>query len=160
MKKSKLFLIIILLLYAIPKTLAQQGSIPSGGVATGSGGSSSYSIGQINYMTATGSGGIAAQGVQQSLEISILGIDSFPEIILEADIYPNPAGEFVNLKIYNFEYQNLNMDLVDITGKQILFEKITTSETKISLINRESKVYLLNIRNINKIIKTFKIIKN
>jgi Secretion system C-terminal sorting domain len=160
MKKNKTFLIMILLLYAVPTTHAQQASVASGGVATGIGGTVNYSVGQTDYLTATGSSGTATQGVQQPFEISILGIDSFPEIVLEMTISPNPATEFVNLKINNFDYQNLNFELVDITGKQILFEKVASSETEISLINYPTKIYLLNITNRNKLIKTFKIIKN
>ena len=49
---------------------AQEIPIASGAVATGIGGSSSYTVGQVVYTTNTGSNGSVAQGVQQPYEIS------------------------------------------------------------------------------------------
>jgi hypothetical protein len=46
---------------------AQNNTVSSGGVASGSGGSSTYSIGQLDYMPASGSGGSATFRVAASL---------------------------------------------------------------------------------------------
>ena len=44
-----------------------QDAIPAtGGDATGSGGSASYTVGQIGYTTNTGTNGSVAEGVQQA----------------------------------------------------------------------------------------------
>jgi len=50
--------------------LQAQETIPaSGGKASGSGGTASYSFGQVVYTTYTGTNGLVAQGVQQPFEI-------------------------------------------------------------------------------------------
>lgn len=50
---------------------AQQTVPATGGVATGSGGTVSYTVGQVADTTQTGSGGTVTQGVQQPFEIWI-----------------------------------------------------------------------------------------
>lgn len=49
---------------------AQETTLTAGGEATGSGGSVSYSIGQLFYMTKTGTTGSVSEGVQQPIEIA------------------------------------------------------------------------------------------
>ena len=69
---------------------AQQATLTSGGMATGSG-SVAYSIGQIAYTTVTNSAGSIAQGVQHPIEIYTLGVDNFVNISLKMKAYPNPT---------------------------------------------------------------------
>ena len=54
----------------------------------------------------------------------------------------------------------MSINLFDLTGKQIYYQKITNSETQIELENLPKNVYLLQVADQNKTIKTFKIIKN
>jgi Secretion system C-terminal sorting domain len=157
MKKLKLLLF---LLFVFAKSNAQQNVVVSGANATGSGGSASYSIGQIDYITATGTGGTATQGVQQPFEIVTLSGQEFTEISLQLMVYPNPTSSLVNLKIDNFNLENLSYQLIDLNGREILNKKITESETQIQLENNPSDIYLLNVNQENKTIKTFKIFKN
>ena len=49
--------------------IAQEAPTTSGGDATGSGGSVAFSIGQVVYVTNTGSTGTEAEGVQQPYEV-------------------------------------------------------------------------------------------
>ncbi|MHC1706606.1 MAG: T9SS type A sorting domain-containing protein [Bacteroidales bacterium] len=65
MKKIVLFLGCCLLGWGTTDLLAQQGNVAAGGLATGAGGSASYSIGQMDYLSATGTGGSLIQGLQQ-----------------------------------------------------------------------------------------------
>lgn len=64
--------VIVLFCLGITNTFAQQANASSGAVASGSGGSVSYSVGQLVIKTETGSAGSVAQGVQQPYEISEL----------------------------------------------------------------------------------------
>jgi len=138
---------------------AQQANVTSGGNATGTSGTSSYSIGQVSYSSATGTNGSVNQGVQQPYEIFTLGNDDFPEIKLLITVYPNPTTAFVNLKIENHSLENLQYQLFDNNGRQIQSQKITTSETQIAMENLATAIYLLNVFEDNKVLKTFKIIK-
>jgi hypothetical protein len=139
---------------------AQQANVTSGGNATGTNGTSTYSIGQMSYSNASGTNGSVYQGVQQPYEIFTLGNDNFPEIKVVMTAYPNPTKAFVNLKIENHSLENLQYQLFDSNGRQIQSKKITTSETQISMENLATAIYLLNVFKGNEVLKTFKIIKN
>jgi hypothetical protein len=65
MKKIILFLGCCLLGWGTTDLLAQHGNVAAGGQATGAGGTASYSIGQVNYLTASGNNGSLIQGLQQ-----------------------------------------------------------------------------------------------
>ena len=159
MKKTHLLLMLILCI-GFNNIQAQQSTLSSGGNTTGGGGSISYSIGQIDYVMATGSTGSASQGLQQPFEISTLSAEEFTQISLQMRVYPNPTTSYVNLMIENYDFQDLNFQLFDLAGKQIINQKITSSETKIDLDNLSKNVYLLQVMNQIGTIKTFKIIKN
>jgi Secretion system C-terminal sorting domain len=146
--------------FSLFSTSAQQANVASGGNTTGTGGSLSYSIGQVAYTNQVGTNGSVNQGVQQPFEIFTLGNDDFPEITLLMTVYPNPTTSFINLNIQNYSTENMYYQLFDITGKQIQSQKITTTETQIQMENVASAVYLLNVIEENRLLKTFKIIKN
>jgi hypothetical protein len=139
---------------------AQQSANATGGDASGSGGTAAYSVGQIVYTTNTATTGSVAQGVQQPYEISIVsGIDN-PTVNIELSAYPNPTTDYIKLKVEGEKFEDLNYTLVDITGKLIASEKITSSTEIIGMENLASACYLLRVTNNNKELKTFKIIKN
>jgi hypothetical protein len=152
--KTKRLLLLLLFGFFIQNALAQKSVVASGGNATGTGGKVSYSIGQVAYTTATGTGG------QQPFEIVTLGTDNFPEIKLTMAVYPNPTTSLVNLTVDNFDFEKLQFYLTDINGKQLQSRKIIDAETQIEMENLPQAVYFLNVLENNKTIKTFKIIKN
>jgi hypothetical protein len=143
-------------------TIQAQNAIPaSGGNASGSGGTASYTIGQVGYTTNTGTNGSVAQGVQQPYEISVVtGIAEAKDISLEIEVYPNPATDYIKLKIGNYEVQNLRYQLYDINARLLQDNKIVDNETNIVMSYYMSATYFLKVTDNNKVIKTFKIIKN
>lgn len=149
-------------LFGYGTTIIAQTTIPaSGGNASGSGGTASYSVGQIVYIKNTGTNGSASQGVQQPYEISVVtGIEEAKDILLEFVVYPNPASDLVRLKISNFEIQNLKYQLYDMNGNLMQQNYIFSDETNISLQSFLPSTYFLKIIQDRKEIKTFKIIKN
>lgn len=158
MKTKQLFFLFSFLFFL--KANAQQSLNAAGGDATGSNGKISYSIGQIDYVSATGSNGSVSQGVQQPFEIFTLGTDDFPNIILQAIVYPNPTSSNINLIIENYSIDNLHYNLYDIQGRSIANQKITQQETNITMENLQNTNYFLQVFDNNKTLKTFKIIKN
>lgn len=82
---------LVLLALCFGELSAQESYNASGGEASGTGGSSSYSIGQV-FSTHHKSGkGSFSSGVQQPYEILILtGID-VRAISLELSVFPNPT---------------------------------------------------------------------
>ena len=158
--KMKQILIFIFFFIGVINTHAQQTSLSSGNNATGLGGSTSYSVGQVVYTTNIGTTGSMAQGVQQPYEISTLGNDNFPDIVVKWSAYPNPTSNQITLEIENYDVTNLNYQMIDLSGKIIETNKITQDQTNIDMSNRVTSIYFITIVENNKTLKTFKIIKN
>lgn len=141
-------------------TYAQQSTMAAGGDATGSGGSASFSVGQIVYTTLTGPTGSMAQGVQQPYEISVLlGDVDLPGISLNMNAYPNPTVDFLYLEIDNYRNDALYYQLIDINGKVLQSKKIIESSTSVSMENMLPSTYFLKVQHADKTIKTFRIVK-
>jgi hypothetical protein len=152
---------VILLCFGMFGLQAQQVVTTSGGNASGSGGTASYTIGQIVYTTNANSNGSVAQGVQQPYEISVItAIEDAKDINLIFSVYPNPTTDFLTLKIENYELENLSYWLYSVNGNLIETKKVLSAETQISMTNQISGTYFLKLTEGNKDVKTFKIIKN
>ena len=152
--------LMMLLLLSFGFSNAQQAIDASGGDAIGTNGKVSYSIGQVAYVSATGSNGSVSQGVQQPFEIFTLGTDHFPTIILQALVYPNPTSANVILKMENYSLENASIQLYDIQGRTVIEQKISQNETSITMENLAASNYILQVLDNKKPIKSFKIIKN
>lgn len=139
---------------------AQQANVASGGNATGSGGSSSYSIGQIVYTTNSGSTGTVAQGIQQSYEITALSNTDLTALTLSVQTYPNPTTDKIVLALNNLEPTALSYVLYDLNGRTIANAVVNQTETPIEMQNLAAGVYILKVNQNNSELKTFKIIKN
>ena len=68
--------------------LAQNATVSAGGTATGSGGTLTFTIGQIADQKVDGNGQYIIEGVQQPYEIQTVGVDNYPNISLNAVVYP------------------------------------------------------------------------
>ncbi|MFC2111187.1 T9SS type A sorting domain-containing protein [Bacteroidota bacterium] len=143
-------------------TIQAQQVIPAaGGNATGSGGSVSFTVGQIVYSTQSGTNGSVAEGVQQPYEISeVMGIKEARDISLLCTVFPNPTNDFITLKIENYKIKNISYLLSDINGKLLDRSIITDEQTDIVMGNIPPGTYFLQIINKKRKIKTFKIVRN
>ena len=161
MKHIKSFLCFIFLC-GFGITTQGQNTIPAtGGNATGSGGSISYTVGQITCNTISGTNGIVSQGVQQPYEISIVtALEEAKDISLICSVYPNPTSNYLTLKIGDYKNDDLYYWLYGVSGNLIETKKVLANETQISIINQVSGTYFLKLTSGNIEIKTFKIIKN
>jgi hypothetical protein len=159
--KKKLKLILSFLFGIGIFVLQAQETVPiSGGNAEGDGGTASYTVGQIVNITNTATTGTSAQGVQQPYEISVItGIGDALGILLEMVVYPNPATDFLKLKLVDNEAINLRYQLLDLNGSLLLNARIESQETSISMQTFKPSTYFLKIIKGNKEIKIFKIIK-
>ncbi|MDO9185415.1 MAG: T9SS type A sorting domain-containing protein [Bacteroidia bacterium] len=137
---------------------AQQNTDASGGNAYGTGGSASFSIGQVDYITASDSSGNTTQGLQQSYEILI--IKGIEEIDINLTLYPNPAADFVVLSVQNTNIQNMTYLLYDMQGKLIENKKLNSNQTSISMADLANDIYFIKVLDNDSELKVFKIIKN
>jgi hypothetical protein len=162
MKQTKAkFGALFLFLIGMTGLQAQVAVTTTGGNASGSGGTSSYTVGQLGYTTNTGTTGSVAQGVQQPYEISIvIGLEEAKEIELSCVLYPNPTTDFVNLKLNSFKVENISYQIFDFNGKLLDLKKVEGSETSIEMKSYADAVYFLKVFQGEKELKTFKIVKN
>ena len=93
--------------------------------AAGTGGSLSYSIGQVFYTIHTGTSGAVLQGVQNPFEFQTFSNSELTTVNLTAVTYPNPTSDYVVLKISDSALDNLSYKLFDFTGKGISNGNIT-----------------------------------
>lgn len=161
MKKNKpYFLFFLITIISFFKSYAQESVNVSGNTATWTGGTSSYSVGQITYTSQSGTGGLVNLGVQQPYEIVTLGNDDFAAINLVISAYPNPTTDLLYLVISNDKWNDLSYQLFDMNGRTLVnLKKIIASETNVSMQELQRGIYFLAVNNENKTIKTFKIIK-
>ena len=163
MRRKRLKLCIVFLLgIGLTVNLQAQEAIPAtGGNASGSGGSVSYTIGQVFYTTNTGTNGSMAEGVQQPYEISVVvGIEQAEGINLICTVYPNPATDLLTLEVEIPDNANLFFQLYDMMGKLLVSKKLIDIKTIIPMANLAPATYFLKVTDNQKVVKTFKIIKN
>lgn len=158
--KKNLFLFLIFNLLLSEGLFAQQGPNASGGQGVGVGGSVTYTLGQIDYITVTGAGGTIHQGLQQPFEIQVVAGINENHINLTVAVYPNPATDFLILKVDDREIEKLNYQLYDTQGKLLSSEKLKSSETTINVSELPQAAYFIKVFENKNEIKTFKIIKN
>lgn len=165
MYKNKLRVFILFtFLIGFSKLQAQEVISAAGGNASGSGGTSSYTIGQIFYTTNAGNTGSIAQGVQQPFEILVMSrIEQTKDINLICTAYPNPTCNNLTLTIEDPNNFDLMYILFDINGGFVENKKVIYNETTIIMTNRSAGIYFLRVYKADssskKGIKTFKIIK-
>ena len=141
------------------KSNAQELPNVSGGDALGSGGSSSYSIGQIAYTTNVGITGSVAQGVQQAYEFSITTGQEEASINLSFSTFPNPTTNFLILQVDALESSSLAYQLYDLNGKLLDQQEITNTQTCILMEYLSVSSYFLKVIQNDKVVKTFRILK-
>lgn len=162
--RMKLCVLFLCLLWLGLAGLKAQVSVPAaGGNASGSGGKVSYSVGQVVYSSTSGTNGSVGQGVQQVYIISVTtGVEN-KGIDLSYSVYPNPATDYLTLKLVDCKSVNYSYQLFDLRGRMLEAKSITGEETSISMQALAGGNYLLRIVETTsgtaKEVKSFKIIK-
>ncbi|WP_026755819.1 T9SS type A sorting domain-containing protein [Sediminibacter sp. Hel_I_10] len=147
------------LLFATQLIYSQETIPASGGEATGSGGSSCYSVGQLVFVTNIGSGGTVSQGVQQSIELYTLSNPELKTVNLSAVIYPNPTSDYVMLAISDLNLTDMSYALYDLQGREVAKGLTAHTNTEIGMQGMASGTYILKVNQDNNELKAFKIIK-
>jgi len=140
--------------------LAQESLVPSGGNATGSNGSMSYSVGQIAFHTNSTTEGRVTCGVQQPYEISgVSGISEDKAIFLPIRAYPNPVSDHLFLCVDESGHPNLQYQLYDLQGRLLYSEHIRCRKTKIPMNDLVPATYFIRVFQDNSDLISIKIIK-
>ena len=163
MKRIEGLLIMIAALFGTFSLNAQSAIVPVGGDAQGNGGSVSYTVGQIAMETATNGGGSVSvvEGVQQPYEIQTVGVNQYPQISLNAKVFPNPAENMVQLELNGFDIPatGLQAYLYDGNGKLLRKMSVTDDLTTFHIGQYATGNYLLELKSGNLSLKTFKVVR-
>lgn len=157
--RKKITFLILLTGFPISILLAQQGTVSSGGVASGNGGTACNSTGLVAYATLSGTGGTVTQGIQQPYEIFVLGNDDFESVKLAVLVYPNPTVSTINLRFDSFSVSDARFELYDLNGRLLQQQKITLPETPIPMAHLPAAIYILKVYTGTTELKSFKILK-
>jgi hypothetical protein len=159
-QQRKILSIFFLFGFCIAIVQGQQTIPATGGNASGSGGSVSYTVGQILNSSISGTNGTIVQGVQQPYEISVVtALRNTEDISLKCSVYPNPTAGLTKMVFESPDFENMRWRLIDINGILLQDKKVESRETAISLENQSTGVYFLHIMKNNLEVKVFKIIK-
>lgn len=133
----------------------------SGGEASGSGGSASFSIGQVFFTSNYSADYSVSEGVQQPTHKKPETFKPIEEKLpIKITAYPNPMTEFLIIEVENLEDRKLNYELLDLHGRLLELNPLQGTKTKITPRNLQTAVYLLRVTEHGKPIKTLRIIKN
>ncbi len=160
MKTTKILTISSGLLLASVTVFAQESVVTSGGETTGSGGTTSYSIGQVFYSSNKDNNQSESQGVQQPFEVYIIEGTGELSASLELSVYPNPASEYVLLKTSLNHFNDLSLYLMDNQGKLLQQRALSSKQTRIELFDYPIGMYVLTVMDGDKISQSYKIVKN
>ena len=157
MKKTLLLFAAITLFYG--HSHAQSNVVATGGEATGNGGSVSFSVGQVAIQYNSDGTASVSEGVQQPYEISVIGVDEYPGITLNATVYPNPTANTVTLSIEEPVFKARQFQVFDSNGKLLISNKITSNEISIDFSTLAPGAYLLRVSDDQTVLKTFRVVK-
>jgi len=127
--------------------LKAQDAIPaSGGNSKGSGGSVSYTVGQLVSTTEILASGTLIQGVQQAYELSVITENiEIKGISLSFSVYPNPTNDYILLKVENEKLDDLTYSLFNTNGGLVVKDKIGSNITIIQMGTLAAATYLQKI---------------
>ncbi len=161
MKRITTFIVFLLSLAGA--TFAQSAIVPLGGDTQSNTGSVSYTVGQIAVESAANSNGSVTivEGVQQPYEIMTVGVDEYPQIALNAVVYPNPTENLAQLRLNGFEIpaDGLRAILYDGNGKQLQSLMVTDDLTAFQIGQYATGTYYLELRDGRRVLKTFKVVR-
>jgi hypothetical protein len=158
MKINNLAFLLFVLVTTV--SLAQNNTVVSGGQATGAGGSVSYSLGQIDYLNKANSTGYINEGNQQPYEIFLSTAINESVLYSEITVFPSPTTDNLFLNVAMSDIKNMSYSINNVDGKLIFSQELYEMKTSVNMNNLSNGVYFIKVLDKNKIVRTFKIIKN
>ena len=156
--KKTIELFTALCVLVVMSAQAQNAIVPTGGTASGNGGTVTYTVGQIAVQTNSDGTTSLSEGVQQPFEISVVGVDNRPDITLTAKLYPNPTLSTCNLQCESWTDLD-EVRIYDTNGKYLFRKKIEGSLTEMDFSSYAPGTYFVNVYSDKQTLKTFKVVK-
>jgi hypothetical protein len=139
--------------------MAQQGTVASGGDATGSGGSVSHSTGQAVWTTADGQGGTVQQGVQQPYLVIPTSLQPGPDGKLLLTAYPNPSSDELSIHANTVLSPLAEALLYTAEGRLVLRKVLDGTDTTLDLKALAAGTYHLAVQDGERPLGKFNVIK-
>ena len=94
--------------------LSHQVLVPCAGITTAGSLNYSHTIGETAVEVVEGSGFVLTQGFQQpAIKLTVVP----PHEGTGVDVYPNPATDFVNIRLFGDAARNFRIEMINITGR-------------------------------------------
>lgn len=119
-----------LLLLAGTACYGQQNITATGNDISSSSGSISYSVGQIDYISAENGTNSVNLGVQQPIEFYAVDVEEME--LLGMTIFPNPANSHLTINCTNCSEQT-TFSIFDVNGKEVLTIEQTQPSTTVNI---------------------------
>jgi hypothetical protein len=129
----------------------------TGGHFKSTGGSTSFTVGQVAYVLKKGTGSYLNEGVQQVYTKKTTPIEELV-YLKEVQLYPNPTQETFNLIISTKEDVQIRYTIMDYLGKEIRNGNILSEKSEISLRDLPAGNYFISLKS-KKENRIFKIVK-
>jgi hypothetical protein len=138
-------------------SFAQNALSSTGGHFKTTGGSTSFTVGQVAYVLKKGNGSYLNEGVQQVYTKKTTPIEELV-YLKEVQLYPNPTQETVTLILSSMEDVQVRYTIMDYLGKEIRNGNIMSEKSEISLRDLPSGSYFISLKS-KKEVRIFKMVK-
>ena len=157
--KPKPILCALLCFLSTQLLFSQDAVVPSGGEGQGSGGTISYTVGQVFYHYYPGDEANITEGVQQAYEISVITGSDQDAYQLHLSAFPNPVADRLVLESAAPDHVPLQWSMYSLSG-QILDQGILEGKrVEINTQHLSASTYFIHISQDDQTVQSFKIIK-
>ncbi len=118
-----------------------------------------WSVGELQTETYSAATNILTQGFHQGT-YSVSTFVQQPALMFNISAFPNPATDFINLKIDNDAISEIQFTITDFSGKVLQKGKILDKLSLLDFSTYATDAYFLSITQNNQFLKSFKILKN
>lgn len=118
-----------------------------------------WSVGELVTETYAGNQSMLTQGFHQGKYI-ITAIKQITDLQFEISAFPNPATDYVHVKIASEKFENLRFSFSDSDGKVLQTGSFTSNLQQINLAGKTTGIYFLKVISDKTTVKTFKIVKS
>ena len=146
---------------ALALSAAQSGPVAAGGVAVGTGGEVSFSLGQVDNSIASGTGGTLLEGLQQP-EDSLATAATRPAYVPAAFRVAarfSPAAHAIVLDVRSGGGRELGVRVCNAQGKLILESGLREGRSYLPVGRLASSIYILNILRNHELLEQLKLVK-
>ena len=138
-------------------SFAQNAISSTGGHFKTTGGSTSFTVGQVAYVLKKGNGSYLNEGVQQVYTKKTTPVEELV-YLKEVQLYPNPTQETMTLILSSKEDVQVRYTIMDYLGKEIRAGNILSEKSEISLRDLPSGNYFISLKS-KKENRIFKMVK-